>query len=692
MAAPPMPDILPYPSQAGTSTSDGEAPQLPQIPFPFPPVWPPIRFNFKSVRTGAWLLNYTPIGSPYVAYDGTLRVEAITGGRRASGDLYQRPTFRIPGFPPFGNPGTTILLPPPNPANGIPVQPINRYRYYLRITKILENWTLGNSFELGLQMFLFTPTSGGAGTWSPAAANAVNCTATMTWTPAPAGYPSSADYLEGDLKQDGTNTILGHLKMGWLSNYLRKATVEIDTVLGSEQPLDSGNGHNWQTVGDSIGYQLKIDLSEQNVPAASESWADSAMNDAMIVHREPTNLNLEWHYHILAVYKIDSTPRGIMYDSGATDSDHVPREGLGISTHWIIDPGWGTVSGQRFGLAKAPHFRTAVHELGHALGLQHNTVDLGFMNTSDVIAAAGTAATPFPDNIKWAFADNDLKRLKHWPDVFIRPGGVPFGDANDVVPSITPDDRALDFEIPDLKLEVSPLLTEVPLGAPVRVELKLTNNGTDNITIPARIDLKSSALRGVVKDANGTARGFRSIIGCVDEEPLTELKPKESAVKSLTLLRGGDGALFPITGVSEISVTLRWALPSDEVKPLPEVVLQGSTTVFVTGAYTAAHAKAAHTVLTTPDAHLVLALGGTYLTGGFEAVEAAAGDGDLGPHWSVVKAKALAKEGKCDYGRKLLKGDKKCVMSDDEKKKLESLLDQEGDAKKKSSSGSQKTV
>lgn len=685
-----MPDVLPYPSQANASSSDGDNPKLPQLPFP--PIFPPI-FKFKNVRTGAWMLNYTPVGSQHVAYDGTLRVEAVTDGRRASGDLYQRPTFRIPGFPPFGNSGTVILLPPPSPVNGIPVQAINRYRYYLRVTKILENWTLGNSFELGIQMFLFTPTSNGAGTWSPTAATAVNCTAIMAWTPAPAGYPSSADYLEGDLKQDGTNVILGHLKMGWLSNYFRKATVEIDTVSGSEQPLESGNGHNWQTIGDSIGYDLRIDLSESNVPADSESWSDSAMNDAMIVHRESTNLNSEWHYHILAVHKIDSTPRGIMYDSGATDSDHVPREGLGISTHWIIDPGWGTVSGQRFGLAKAPHFRTAVHELGHALSLQHNTIDLGFMNTSDVIAAAGTTANPFPNNIKWAFADDDLKRLRHWPDIFVRPGGVPFGDAIDVNPLIAPDDRALDLEIPDLKLEIKPLLTEVPLGAPVRVELKLTNTSeTDHIAVPARIDLKSSALRGVVKDFNGTARGFRSIIGCGDEEPLSDLKPKESVIKSLTLLRGGDGALFPTTGVSRISFTLRWALPLDKANPLPKVVVHGSTTVFVTEAHTAAHAKAAHKVLTTPDTHLVLALGGTHRASGFEAVETAVGDGDLGPHWSVVKAKALAKAGKCEYGRQLLKDNQKCVMSDDEKQKLEQLLDQEGGGKEKSSAGFQKTI
>ncbi|UKZ77017.1 hypothetical protein TrVFT333_004733 [Trichoderma virens FT-333] len=191
MAAPPMPDILPFPTQVETSRSDGDAPAPSFLPGLTPS-------RVKSVRAGAWMLNYAPVNSPLVAYDGTMRVETIPGGRRASGDLYQRP-LKVPfPFPEFPRPGNTIqLLPPPDPANGIPVQAISRYRYYLRVTKILENVTIANSFELGFQMFLFTPTSNGAGTWSPPATSAINCTATMTWTPAPAGYPSSSDYLEG---------------------------------------------------------------------------------------------------------------------------------------------------------------------------------------------------------------------------------------------------------------------------------------------------------------------------------------------------------------------------------------------------------------------------------------------------------------------------------------------------------------
>ena len=665
MSAPPLPDVLAIPKQSQDSQNENQLPV------------------FRRLKTGCWLLNYAPINSPLIQYDGTLRIENVDGGLRASGDLYQRPLrFRFQVGPrPILTPG-----PPPDPSKGIPVLPISNYTFFIRATGLMESVTVGNQIELGLELWRYSHTA-----WTtvptvfPNWVESIPCTATMKWlaSSAPSGFPVASRYLEGDVK-DGNGNSMGKLTMGWISDFLRKATVEIDTVAGSEAPIDSGSGHNWSTVGTSMGYDLTIIMSEQTVPEMTgESWSNAEMHSAMLAHRDSNDLDKEWRYHILAVKNIDETPRGIMYDLEATDSNKVPREGVSVSTHWIVPEDWGSSSGVRFGLAKAAHFRTAVHELGHALGLnRHNTIDLGFMNTSDAIAAAGnTGQTPFPDNIKWAFADDDLRRLRHRSDMYIRPGGVQYKFINDNSPSQSADSGSFSIDNPDLELILTPLLTEVPVGAPVRIELKLTNNGKSTIPIPERIDLKSDAIRGSVTDPSGTIRTFKSLIGCHDETSTIDLAPNQSVTQSITLLRGGEGALFPVSGVSSITIDLSWSLPTtinegNTPGPYGELKVSANTTVFIIGASTETRAKAAHKVLTSPDLHLLIAFGGGSKQK--RCCEETLGevlDCDvLGPHWEFFVLKERLTQGDKNAADRFLKKVDKLIASKAETMKLRRLL------------------
>ena len=54
-----------------------------------------------------------------------------------------------------------------------------------------------------------------------------------------------------------------------------------------------------------------------------------------------------------------------------------------IASHGLIPDtnDWGLVRGKNLG-ETVVYFRTAVHEIGHAMGLQHNKDDNGFMNTT----------------------------------------------------------------------------------------------------------------------------------------------------------------------------------------------------------------------------------------------------------------------------------------------------------------------
>ncbi len=680
MNAPPLPDPLPLIAPPKQSDSnDGTLPPpvtFPPFPFPFP-------FNFKTVRQGAWLVNYVPSNTTNVAYDGTIRVESHGATRTASGDLYQRPVIVIPSWPfPIPGPPLTFMLNGPDPAKGIPIQSRNRYRHYLRVTKILEFLTFGISFELGLQMWKYTPAPNHTATWT----NDGDYTATMTWMapPANSGYPSAGDYLEGDLKRAGG--VVGRLKMGWVSGSYRKATLEIDTVIGVDRPLDSGAGQSWQSVYRDLGYDVTLDLSEMNVPEPrGDGWSDAEAHAAMLAHRDQNNLDIDWHYHILVVKKLDSTPRGKMYDSAATDSNNVPREGVAIAAHYVFEsapdpahsiPNWGAAKGKRFSTIKPAYFRAAVHEMGHAFGIsRHNTVNMGFMNTTDAIAEAAlsTPATPFPGNILWDYADDDRMKLRHWPDMFVRPGGIVFGGANNTNPPITPNDD--EIEIPQLKLEVKALLSEVPLGAPVRIDVKLTNTSETPILAPRGIGLKSACMTGFVQDPSGRVRTFRPLVHCVDSIDTAILGASEGITGSMTLLRGAEGALFPSSGVSDIIVKASWDVGDGSA----QATVVGKTTVFITDAHEAKHAAAAHKILTTPDAHLVLILGGDHLKNGVEAIQQAVQDETLGPHYAAVEARRLAqpfRERCADFRQaKKLMDEKDVVLSEPEKVKLDKLFE-----------------
>jgi hypothetical protein len=324
-----------------------------------------------------------------------------------------------------------------------------------------------------------------------------------------------------------------------------------------------------------------------------------------------------------------------MYDNGATDSNNVPREGCVIASHWVIpnQPVWGLAAGLRFGTAAGPYFRTAVHEIGHAMGLYHNTSDMGIMNTTDVIAASAVPPVQFPNNIQWSHAPDDQKRLRHMPDVWVRPGGIPFGFPYSSTP-ISPDD--LVTPALGLAVEVAPLMPTVPIGAPVRIEFALANITEGEVPAPASLSLKTCFVKGKVIDPSGTVRRFLPLVLCVDEEPLEMLEAGGRVSHDATLLRGPQGALFPMAGPHRIIVEIEWQLGGVVIGAI------GETTVMVTPAENEAHAEAANRVLATPDTLLTLAIGGDHLPQGVAALQVAIGDEVLRPHFALVEAKRLA--------------------------------------------------
>ncbi len=307
----------------------GHPPQ-PQLPPVLPPPVPvPPHLCIINLPEGCYRITHTPAGQLGI-YQGTLRVDKAGGKTVVSGDLYWRPPFLLPPHGPVQPPFPTFPK-----LFGIPIYARNRYHSYLKVTGIKTSPVFGGGpCQLTLTVEQYNYTQPPAGSFNGTFPAVPSRTVSLVLKPqaAPAGFGGS--YFGGSLFEGGVDK--GAFTMGWVSKFFRTANIEIDTLTGSVAPqavpaLSGGGTEDIKSTFATAGWDVNVKYDQTNVPVpagvtATACWSDADLHALMVSVRKPTtNLDTEWHLHVLVVPAQLGCGRGVMYDQIG-----VPREGVAI--------------------------------------------------------------------------------------------------------------------------------------------------------------------------------------------------------------------------------------------------------------------------------------------------------------------------------------------------------------------------
>jgi len=612
--------------------------------------------QLNCLKPGCYLILFRPAarfdGSMSDTYIGTLRVNDPDQPSRlpASGDLYLLgdEARKLSG----ANNAAEMLQEWEAQHRGkkteIPIFRMQDYQYYLEVKAVQD---LPNRVRLSLQGHKFDPlrrtlVAGGAFEieLKPVDKKSVKG--------ANGAKADSAERLTGRLLSG--NEQRGELALHWISKDMRRAAVRLLAIQSkskSNKPIRFPGQAlpkkvpSWQKLFGAIHWQLSVEEATPDKDltlAPQEKWTpfDLGLKASELRKGLPAGLGHDWVYDLLCVSKFDHGQfLGMMFDSEATDLNGRPRESAAVAALETITIGeFKDVAQDAFG--GRLYYRTALHELGHAMNLTHTLLDDGIMNTTNFLLPEppppGTKKRITDEDFQpeFVFSPKDREWLQHAPDIAIRPGGISRNEVGWLCECKKDVNVVALRNEPQIELTVEPLLREVAWGAPVRLNYSLINHGLP-IHVPPDISLRPGLVSGRVTGPDRRTRYFRSLFRCCDAlrrgghlEMLTTEKPINSG---MTLLRGTQGALFPSPGVYGIELELRW----DENGRTNRVL--GSTTITIQepNPTDPEHQRAAEVALNEPLLMPPL-VEGLLNKGGLPALSLALHSKTLAPHYLVT--------------------------------------------------------
>jgi hypothetical protein len=572
----------------------GDAPpvSIPPVLQPTIPGFPPFKFCPTDLKQGCYKITFRPTGltvlTPY--YVGTLRVENVSGGKTISADLYK---FRSIIFDPPIVVGPLIPIPIPHPDPGplgpigpvlgpvhdntgdgenIPIYARNKYYSYLKGTGYSrpQITTTVCTITVTAQEFVYTqPASGFSGSFSSSPTRTVRIVVSPT---------SDPNVFTGSLFEGTSNK--GTIRLEWVSNFFRRAVVEIDTLTGAvaPQPLNPGTSseRSFPSGFKTAGWRMDAIYNNTNVAVppgvtATNCWTDASLHSLMMAVRSPAaNLDAEWRFHMMVVPGKMGCSRGKMYDqTGAHREGVVSYSNDGYPTTDSLN--FGTAANQMQRNVPLAFLRSASHELGHACNMQHQELEGGADNSlmtttpsvADVLGSATTGAPGvFPTNINIGFNAHCRHHLIHFPDPVVRPGGMNWtaghpGLGGVFAPSADTD-RILLTDSGALKVTIKTQSDRVKLGEPLLMAWEVENSGKEDIYMPNDIGLNIEYTQVSVTDPSGRIQDLPSFILECEHSSIQKLEPKKKLAAATNLFWSSKGFAFSRAGKHRIDLMIRW--------------------------------------------------------------------------------------------------------------------------------------
>ena len=540
-----------------------ELPEIPELPFEEIPelelsgsrhVYFPCRLSLKQ---GCYQITMTPTFRvpffPLTHYKGTMRVEKGTDHTTISGDLYRfKPIFELEVA--NLNEILTADIDIADSKPRIPIYSRKRYYSYLKVIKIEKPLFLlphkPCTITLTIEEYRYTHPGPVDETGSfPETPNRV-LKVVLQRTANPEGY--SGPSFTGKVYHNGV--LLSYdFYMLWVSDYFRRAKVELESVTGATIPPGVGTT-SFRSIYETAGWDLTTVTGNTNlaVPAGTgSSWTNAELHAFMLNNRNPaTNLDKEWRFYYVAVL-LDSGAQsgifGIMFDQL---QDH--REG---ACNFIDNFENTNFDDNRSRL------RSATHEIGHGFNQLHPPTE-SLLSDNSIMSQSGPVRTvilnsggTYPDDINFAFNEHNRHHLIHSPDVVVRPGGEDFEFGHDTGFAPEAEDNA---DAAGLRLQLKTDNNRLTLGEPLTFSMILSNNGKKEVHVPKHIGSAFHCAEITVTKKGEVSRLFRSFVIVCDGFDLISLKPGSTVSSKETVYWDSKGFAFQSPGSYNISISVNW--------------------------------------------------------------------------------------------------------------------------------------